>query len=61
VQPATNAQPLAVLHAYDIRYVVTYFRRDVETGPPVPADERDAIAGVLAAVAEPDPLSTATT
>ncbi|HUS16767.1 MAG TPA: hypothetical protein VM536_17365 [Chloroflexia bacterium] len=58
VTPATNAQPLAVLHSYDIRYVVSYYRQDVENGPFLSEQERDAITVLLTGVVEPRPIYT---
>jgi hypothetical protein len=54
--PATNAQPLAVVHSYNISYIVSYYRYDVETGPFVEESERDAIQALITDVADGPPI-----
>ncbi|MGI8586235.1 MAG: hypothetical protein ACR2M0_00910 [Chloroflexia bacterium] len=58
VSPATNAEPLAVLHSYGIAYIVSYARVDVETGTLVSGDEANALGALIKQVADGPPIYT---
>jgi hypothetical protein len=60
VTPATNAQPLAVLHSENVRYLINYYRYDVETGPFVEPAEGHALQALVNEVAAGAPIYTDT-